>query len=93
MLEPRYCEVIYFEGPDQYHWASLVLDQELTIRAVVQRLGWKVPQDRSVGIYSNLKHWDTIVQHQDRVEVYQPLRMSPNEIRLKRAQQRTNDLS
>jgi len=90
MLKLHYCEVIYFESPDQYHWASVVLDQVMTIRDVIQRLGWQIPQDRAVGIHSKLKHWDTMVEHLDRVEVYQPLRMTPNEIRLKRAQQKTN---
>ena len=86
----EFCEVVFFEDPKRYHWASIELRHAKTIHDAVEVMDWNVPSNLEVGIHSVKKSKDTRLKHLDRVEVYQPLQCSPNDIR-KRRQKKKQD--
>ena len=83
-------EVIY-ALKDQVYVKELSVSEGCTINAAIEQSGILDEcqdinlQSNKVGIFSQLKELDTLVQDGDRIEIYRPLIADPKEARRRRA--------
>lgn len=91
----RHVEVINFMSEHEYMWASVPISSKATqVKEVLRQLPWDIIwEDQSIGIWSKPVKLDHLVESGDRIEVYQPLKLTPNEIRLRRKQIKRPDVS
>jgi hypothetical protein len=86
-------EVVY-PLPEEQIIFNVKSDNRITIREAIVRSGVldKYPKidinNIQVGIYGDEKPLDTILEDQDRVEIYRPLTISPIEARRIRAEKK-----
>ncbi len=83
-MENKHCEVIYFFEHALYYWACVPLKGPITVAQVIQDLPWDIDNSLEVGIFGQKVTWEHNVSPGDRIEIYQPLIMTPNELRKKR---------
>ena len=84
-----YVEIIWFSSQTAYHWVCVPLEnKETTVEALLEMLPWSIDlNDYVVGIWGKTVKLDQLVCAGDRVELYKPLQLTPNEIRLRRKNQ------
>ena len=82
-------EVIWFSAQTAYHWVSIPLEnKKTTVKVLLEMLPWSIElNDYVVGIWGKTVKLDQVVCAGDRVELYKPLQLTPNEIRLRRKNQ------
>lgn len=87
---PIRVEVAYAE-PQQQVLIALELPHPCTLQQAIEQSGilQQFPQvdlsRNKVGIFGKVKPLDTLLQAQDRVEIYRPLRADPKDLRRQRA--------
>lgn len=86
MVNKAHVEVIWFSSKENYHWACIPLDGSLlTVQAILNALPWSYDvTNYVVGIWGRQVKLDHAVSPGDRIELSQPLALTPNEIRLRR---------
>lgn len=86
MENKKFVEVIWFYGNNQYYWASIPLvDETHTVQTMIDSLPWCIDlENYKVGIWGKQVKLDDVVSTGDRIEITQPLKLTPNEIRLRR---------
>ena len=89
MANKKYVEIIWFISHSSYYWVSIPLDnQRTTIKMLLDMLPWSVDMnDYVVGIWGKQVKVDQVVTAGDRIELYKPLQLTPNDIRLRRKNQ------
>ncbi|MEE2769837.1 MAG: RnfH family protein [Pseudomonadota bacterium] len=86
MENKKFVEVIWFYGKNQYYWAAIPLVDEInTVQTMIDSLPWPIDlENYKVGIWGKQVKLDDVVSTGDRIEITQPLKLTPNEIRLRR---------
>ena len=75
MVSKNHIEIIWFISQTSYYWVAIPLANEVTtVKALLEILPWSVDLDE-------------YVTFGDRIELYKPLQLTPNEIRLRRKNQ------
>lgn len=81
-----YVEVIWFSSKETYHWVSVPFDNaSMTVKDILDILPWPSKlDDYVIGIWGKQVTLEHIINSGDRIEIYLPLKLTPNEIRLRR---------
>ena len=89
MVSKNHIEIIWFISQTSYYWVAIPLANEVTtVKALLEILPWSVDLDEYVvGIWGKQVKLDQNVTFGDRIELYKPLLLTPNEIRLRRKNQ------
>ena len=89
-------EVVYI-APDTTFLKRITLRQGATVLDAIRVSGFRKQypdaeiSERTVGVFSRKVGTGYTLSHNDRVEIYRPLLLTPNEIRLLRAQKKAKD--
>lgn len=86
MANKAHAEVIWFSSKENFHWACIALeDSPMSVQAILKMLPWSYDSKAYVvGIWGRQVKLDQVVKAGDRIELYRPLALTPNEIRLRR---------
>ncbi|MGC6404080.1 MAG: RnfH family protein [Candidatus Comchoanobacterales bacterium] len=85
-------KVFYSKDGEKIHTWYAHVKPGATVRMVLQDVPWltEMPQESMVGIYGHTATLDTVLNHNDRIELYVPLIIDVKEARkLKVAQKRS----
>ncbi len=89
---------VVFAAPRELYLERVTLPRGSTVAEAIERSGFPVRHPEvalspgNVGIFSRKVGLDHVVEDDDRVEIYRPLELTPNEIRkLRAARRKAND--